>query len=280
MLSNSEAMAKRALCPIALLVLPIALLAGCGGSQQSGSGTTAPAVTTTTTGQQMTARAYFLRDGKVAVAEAQVPRSDGVARAALELLLAGPPVGLETAIPDGTRLRGLTISDGMATVDLSGEFGSGGGSASMLGRLAQVVYTLTQFPSVTGVSFKLDGEPVSTLGGEGVVLDHPQTRADYEEQTPIILVERPVAGDTVSSPVLLAGTSNVFEANMHLDVYQGETKLVDTFLTATSGSGERGTFETSVPLDVTGPVRIVLYAPSAEDGSPQHLVEVPVTVAG
>jgi hypothetical protein len=198
----------------------------------------------------------------------------------MEALLAGPPVGLTTAIPDGTRLLGLSIADGVATVDLSGEFGSGGGSASVLARLAQVVYTLTQFPSVESVSFRLDGKPVSTLGGEGVVLDRPQTRADYEDQTPIILVETPVPGDTVSSPVRLAGTSNVFEANMHLDVYQGDTKLVDTFVTASSGSGDRGTFETTVPLDVSGPVRIVLYAPSAEDGTPQHQVDVPITVAG
>jgi germination protein M len=278
MLSNSEPMAKRALFPIALV-----LLAGCGGAQQASSGSTGAdtGATTRTTGHAlMSAKAYFLRDEKVAVAESQVQRSDGVARAALEALLAGPPVGLGTAIPDGTRLLGLSISDGVATVDLSGEFGSGGGSASMLARLAQVVYTLTQFPSVEGVSFELDGVPAETLGGEGVVLDHPQTRADYEEQTPIILVETPLPGDTVASPIRLTGTSNVFEANMHLDVYQGDTKLVDTFVTASSGSGERGTFETTVPLDVSGPVRIVLYAPSAEDGSAQHEVDVAVTVAG
>jgi hypothetical protein len=278
MLSNSEAMAKRALLP-----LVIVLLAGCGGADQAGSGSTTASTGTTTgtTAQKlMPAKAYFLRDEKVAVAESRVPRSAGVARAAMEALLAGPPVGLTTAIPDGTRLLGLSIADGVATVDLSGEFGSGGGSASVLARLAQVVYTLTQFPSVESVSFRLDGKPVSTLGGEGVVLDRPQTRADYEDQTPIILVETPVPGDTVSSPVRLAGTSNVFEANMHLDVYQGDTKLVDTFVTASSGSGDRGTFETTVPLDVSGPVRIVLYAPSAEDGTPQHQVDVPITVAG
>jgi hypothetical protein len=280
MLSNSDAMAKRVLLLIALLAL-----AGCGGARESGSDTTAPvtATTTTTTEQLMTARAYFLRDEKVAVSQSQVPKSTAVARAALELLLAGPPPGLATSIPAGTHLRGLSISDGVATVDLSGEFGSGGGSGAstgLTGRLAQVVYTLTQFPSVTGVSFELDGKPVSTLGGEGIALDRPQTRADYEDETPVILVERPLAGDTVSSPLRLAGTSNVFEANMHLDVYQGETKVLDTFVTASSGSGERGTFDTSVPLDVKGPVRIVLYAPSAEDGTPQHLVEVPVTVTG
>ena len=34
-------------------------------------------------------------------------------------------------------------------------------------RLAQVVYTLTQFPTVDGVVFSLDGEPIDVLGGEG-----------------------------------------------------------------------------------------------------------------
>jgi sporulation and spore germination protein/immunoglobulin-like protein involved in spore germination len=265
-----------------LLLIPLLALAGCGGAQQSQTVTTAPAAGTTTTSsaEKMAVYAYFLRNEQVAVARERVSKSPGVARAAVEALLAGPPSGLSTAIPDGTRLRGLTIAEGVATVDLSSEFASGGGSASMLGRLAQIVYTLTQFPSVTGVDFELDGKPADALGGEGVALDHPQTRKDYEEQTPVILVESPLPGDQVTSPVRIAGTSNTFEANMHLDVFQGDKKLVDTFITASSGSGDRGTFETSVPLDVTGDLRIVLYAPSAEDGSPQHQVDVPVTISG
>ncbi len=280
-------MPRRSALALSCLLAPCLLvLAGCGGAeqsaQQSGSGSTSQGGTTATTQAEMTVTAYFLRDEKVAVAHARVPQSNGVARASMEALLAGPNDGdgLTTAIPDGTKLLGVTIANGVATVDLSKEFASGGGSASMRTRLAQVVYTLTQFPTVDSVVFEIDGEPVTSLGGEGVMLDGPQTRKDYEEQTPVILVETPVPGATVTSPVRLAGTSNVYEANMHLDVYQGDEKIVDTFITASSGSGDRGTFDTSVPLDVTGPVRIVLFAPSAEDGSPQHQVEVPVTVTG
>ena len=51
-------------------------------------------------------------------------------------------------------------------------------------RLAQVVYTLTQFPSVDGVIFSLDGEPIDVLGGEGVIIDHPLARSDYTDLLP------------------------------------------------------------------------------------------------
>ena len=70
--------------------------------------------------------------------------------------------------PGGDDLNGVEIEDGVATVDLSEEFDDGGGSAGMFMRLAQIVFTLTQFPSVTGVQFELDGDPVETfsVGGD------------------------------------------------------------------------------------------------------------------
>lgn len=258
-----------------LSLLGVALaLAGCGGAEQSGSESpSAPA--TTTAAARMTVTAYFLRDGKVAPVHLRAPQSEAVARAALEAVLAGPPSGYESAIPAGTRLLGLTIDNGVATVDLSQDFRGVDAPAE-----AQLVYTLTRFGTVDGVSLQIEGSDEPLLGSEREVLDHPATRADYETETPAILIETPAPGDTVGAPLRIAGTSNVFEANMALQVFQNDTKLVDTFVTASSGSGDRGTFDAEVPLDVTGPVRIVMYAPSAENGQPQHQVEVPVTVAG
>ena len=104
--------------------------------------------------------------------------TQAVGAAALTDLLAGPTEversdGISTAVPAGTRLLGLVVSDGLATVDLSSEFESGGGSLSMMARLGQVDCTLDQFPTVDGVSFELDGEPVDVFSGEGIVLDKP-----------------------------------------------------------------------------------------------------------
>lgn len=88
-----------------------------------------------------------------------------------------------STIPDGTKLLGVEIeSDGNIRVDLSGEFASGGGSASMIGRVAQVLYTATSLDPEAGVWFELDGEPMESIGGEGLVLDGPLTRADFQSE--------------------------------------------------------------------------------------------------
>lgn len=102
-------------------------------------------------------------------------------RAAMNALLAGPTdaeraAGLLTAIPPGTRLRGVEIRGRVAYVDLSGDVESGGGSSSMLGRLWQIVYTATQFPRVRQVRILIDGQERGALGGEGVLIDRPLAR--------------------------------------------------------------------------------------------------------
>jgi N-acetylneuraminic acid mutarotase len=78
------------------------------------------------------------------------------------------------------RLLGISLADGgVATVDLTSEYQSGGGSLSLQVRLGQVVYTLTQFPTIRSVRFLLDGAPVDVSSSDGIVLDHPVGRADY-----------------------------------------------------------------------------------------------------
>ena len=121
---------------------------------------------------------YLFMDEKLVPVRRQVDETRAVGRAALNALFEGPTTEesaasppLTTNVPEGTILLGLDIADGLATVDLSREFESGGGSASMFGRLGQVVYTLTQFPTVKQVAFQLDGEPVTVFSGEGIVLD-------------------------------------------------------------------------------------------------------------
>lgn len=264
-----------ALCVAAVLALLVA--AGCGGADDEG-----PAAETTRV------LVYLLRGEQVGAAARVVPETDEIARAAVEQLLEGPDEeetagGLGTSIPAGTRLLDVAIANSVATVDLSGEFDDGGGSASMFTRLAQVVFTLTQFPTVEGVRLRLDGEDVETFSSEGIGLDGPQERADYEDQSPAILVETPALGDAVSSPFRLGGTANTFEANFQWELLAADgTKLAFDFVTATCGTGCRGTFDVRVTFDAGAgdAVTLVVWEPSAEDGSRTKEVRIPLAVAG
>lgn len=244
--------------------------------------------TTTVAGETTQLTVYFVYDEHVQAVHRRVPATKAVAAAAMEALLAGPTPEEEalrvfTAVPAGTLFLGVTIDGGVATVDLSREYESGGGSLSMSLRLAQVVYTLTQFPTVDGVQFSLDGKPVEVFGGEGFILDHPVGRADYEEYvTPAILVESPTIGDTVSSPLRIYGTSNTFEATSQVRlVAEDGTTILERYVTATSGSGTRGTWDVTVSFEAEAGSTITLmtFEYSAKDGSMINITEIPLKVA-
>ena len=129
--------------------------------------------------------------------------------------------------------------------------------------LAQIVYTLTQFPTVKAVE----------IGGKRY------TRADFEDETPLILVETPLPFEKVANPIRAKGTANTFEATFQYEVVDPSGKVVDThFVTATSGTGQRGTFDFTTKR-YTGPSgdgALVVFEHSAKDGSRIHEVRIPV----
>jgi hypothetical protein len=265
----------------AAVLAVVALLAGCGGG--GGEETTAPPPTETTNVETARVAAYFMRGDRLGVAARRTGDIIDRSIPLLELLRGTTAeeaaAGLTTLIPEGTRLLGVDRADGLVTVDLSGEFDDGGGSASMLGRLAQVVFTVTQLSPRDRVRFRIDGKPVEVFSSEGVVLDRPQRRADYEDQTPAILVEYPAVGDDVSSPMDLRGTANTFEANFEYELLgSAGDKLAGTFVTATCGTGCRGTFDEVVEFDAGDATSgtLVVFERSAKDGSRINVVEIPV----
>lgn len=234
-------------------------------------------------------RTYYVLEGDLGVEGLVptlrvVPKTAAVARAALDALLDAESTTdryrqLATAIPDGTRLLGISIKDGIATVDLSREFESGGGSSSSFYRLGQVVYTLTQFSTVNAVRFEVEGRTVTTFGSEGIVIERPQTRADFEDQLPSIFVDRPAFGAAAGNPVRITGNANVFEASFLIAIIDGSGKvLVEQHAMATCGTGCRGTFDVTLRYTVAkaqwGTLRT--YFGSAQDGRPEDVREYPV----
>jgi sporulation and spore germination protein/immunoglobulin-like protein involved in spore germination len=260
-----------------------------------------PTPTPTTT---MIVRAYFLLgdgSGGEVVNEPTlvpvlrtVPESPATATAAVRALLAGPSAKeraampqIATLIPAGSRLLGIEISGGLATVDLSAEFASlspldagDGGVFSLRGRLAQVVYTLTQFTTVDRVNFKLEGKPVTVFASEEIVLDKPVTRATYRDRyLPLIFVDRPAWGAALLNPGRVTGLANVFEAQFRIALLDRNDKvLVDVPVLATCGTGCWGGFDVTLSYDVSsaqwGTLRV--WDISEYSGKPVAVREYPV----
>lgn len=229
---------------------------------------------------------YFLRGEKLGVAERRLPATKAVAAAAMRELCNGPTsaektAGLGTTVPTGTELRSVNIKNGVARVDLTSEFASGGGSLSMMARVAQVVYTATQFPTIKSVTFSLDGKPITELGGEGIVVATPQSRADWVEFEPPIFVESPGVGSILSSPFVLRGTASVFEASFLAELRDDKNKrIARVIMQASEGAPGRGTFRKSIAFKTSAKTgTLIVWDVSMEDGSRLDEVRIPVTFA-
>ena len=213
----------------------------------------------------------------------EVPATKAVATAAMAALIDGPTEtesgAMSTALPAGTTLLGLSIADGVATVDLSSEFETGGGSMSALTRLGQVVYTLTQFPTVESVVFQVEGRPVTVFGSEGVVLDGPVDRAAYLDLLPAIFVDRPAYGAALGNPGRVTGSAQgVFEATFRITLLDGTGRIVADEMAMAACMCESGAFDVTIHYDVGkaqwGTLRV--WAGSAKDGSAILVREYPV----
>ncbi len=174
-----------------------------------GTGATTTTTSSTVPAATRTVSVYLFENVSTASASAgpylaavrrSIPDTPDVGANSLRALLFGPTEAersgdpsYSSEIPADTLFLGLDVADGLATVDLSREFEAGGGTFSMTGRLAQVVYTVTQFPTVDRVEFRLDGEPVSVFSGEGILLEAPVTRDDYRDLLPPGFDDTPVA---------------------------------------------------------------------------------------
>jgi Immunoglobulin-like domain of bacterial spore germination len=210
----------------------------------AGCGDDSSSETTTTSAETDTVRIYLLRDGKVWPVSREIEKT-GVFQLDEQLKL-GPT--------DEERKLGFTS-------EVTGD------SDPSRAALAQMVYTSTQFDPTKPV--EIDGKTY--------------TRADFEDQTPGILVESPLPFADVSSPIRATGTANTFEATFNYELTDTDGKIVDeNFVTATSGTGTRGTFDFTtkkftVPFSGVG--SLVVFERSAEDGSRTKLVEIPLRMS-
>jgi hypothetical protein len=231
----------------------------------------------------ITIEAWFTHGERIFLTHRIRPATVATSRLALTELIAGPSglesaAGVGNAVPFETTFT-VSVSGGLATVGLPEWFYATSRVRARL-RQAQVVYTLTQFPTVSRVGFQKDGHPTAA----------PVGRADYADLLPEIIVTNPVIGQRVSSPVTVAGMAEVYESTVSMRLLDAAGKeIVSAFTTADcvprcafefSGPGH-GNFSTAVSYrlssEQSGTVQVFETAP--EDGSWRNLVNIPVVLA-
>jgi germination protein M len=260
----------------------------------TGAEETTTTAATTPPGETMGVKVYFMLEGGgtdyrpgpfLVPVYREIPRTQAVATAAVRLLIEGPTddeqasvPGLSSAVPADTMLLGITVDDGLATVDLSREFEAGGGTFSMAARLAQTVFTVTQFPTVQEVELHLDGEPVSIFSSEGIIMDHPVGRDDYQDLTPFIFVDDPAYGAPAATPVQVRGVAAVFEAQFNWELANWDGLIVAEGSAMTDNGMGWGNFEFTIPFTVDQREfgSLIVFDYSAQDGTMENVREHPI----
>jgi hypothetical protein len=246
-------------------------------SPSPGQTTPPSSPTTPPTGQTVAYEVWLIRDGFLFVTQRTEAFTPAVGQLALDGVLVGPSAierdaEVTSALPAGGEADITDLSDGVATVEVSGEFFQAEGSV-VRRRQAQIVYTLTQYETIGRVRFT-SVEGVDT--GESAL-----ARGAFEDLLPPILVGSPIIGERVDNPVTIAGTANVFEATVSIRILdQNGEEIARTFTTATCGTGCRGDYSIAVPYEVAveqaGTIEV--FESSALDGSPIHIQSIPVTL--
>ncbi len=127
--------------------------------------------------------------------ERQIPKTLSPARETMNELIKGPAEGLNLlpVIPKGTMLLDINIKDETAIVDLSKEIQKTLAKVAPELTVYSIVNTLTQFPTVKQVKFRVEGQPVQKIGtvntaqalsrNSGVVSKHPITQKPVSGKT-------------------------------------------------------------------------------------------------
>lgn len=238
--------------------------------------------------QTMEVAVYYLKSGDddiYLVREVhQVEKTSEVAQAALNELIKGEPLTPDAfrVLPEDTRILGINIDNGLATVDFSSEVlrANVGSSGEGLG-IASIVNTLTEFPTIQEVSFMVDGQVENAMDWWGHVglYEQPFQRDLSNVFEPAIWVTSPVKDQVITSPVTIRGNARVFEATVSFRLKDAAGNvLAEGFTTAAEGAPGRGDFEGELAFkpDGSGQGQLEVFEESMKDGSDLNKVIIPV----
>ncbi|AYO29846.1 hypothetical protein D2962_03775 [Biomaibacter acetigenes] len=173
-------MPKKVICLIILIYLVLSI-AGCGLFKKGGEKSAPPPAEDTEQVQANMRKTvfYFVNENNLLVPVTKdIPWVEGIGRAALECLVDSLEIraelaekGLKPSLPEGTKILGMTIRDGLAKVDFSKEFLNSADKVAEQNAINSVVYTLTEFPAVEKVQILVDGKPLKKCPKGTVIKD-------------------------------------------------------------------------------------------------------------
>lgn len=130
---------------------------------------------------------YFIKDDRMISKLRQVNAPATVAKALTALVFGVQEDeladGVRSAIDPTAAIQARSLDPATVQVDLSSEFATGSSSEQVLA-LAQVVYTATALPGVTGVRFTLDGVPIEVPTGSGSLTSDAVGREAFADFAP------------------------------------------------------------------------------------------------
>ncbi|MDH3425152.1 MAG: GerMN domain-containing protein [Acidimicrobiia bacterium] len=263
----------------------LAIAASCAGTTSPSSTASAiPGTSTTALPAPVLAEqvVYLLIEGQtrgpyvapVLVAEGDAPLDQVLA--ALPSFPAPAP-SLSSRVPPQTRVLSASVSNGVATVDLSADFATSDGAFSENASLAQLVYTATRSPQVDAVRLLIEGDPPAYFTDSEIDFSQPITRQIVKSFQGAVLIEEPSFGARLGTTV--RGEAAVL-GSLEARVTDAEGALVATVsLLDSEGDGSAASFNAPLSYLVleeqSGTVEVFLVGNGSVDSSgPAYRVQL------
>jgi len=207
-------------------------------------------------------------------------------KAALEELISGRPTtpGATRVLPPDTRILGVRVDNGLATVNFSPAVlrANVGAEAEELGILS-IVDTLTEFPGVNRVAFAVNGkvdQRTRDWWGHVGLYEQPFKRDVSMVYEPAIWTTHPTPGQIAGVPLLVRGSARVPEGRVGIRLLDGAGRVLYQGVVATGKGGlNRGDFEASLkftpPAGGQGKLELFPSRPAAGGGE-EDTVTVPI----
>lgn len=138
------------------------------GSEQ---GTSEVNITFNTDAELRDSVAYFEdNNGFIIPVKTKIPWEEGIAKAVFKQLIVGSEldtqlsgVGLHGVIPEGTKILGMSINEGLCKIDVSNDFLNTKSFEAEKNMISSITYTMTEFSTIDSVGFMVEGENMLSL---------------------------------------------------------------------------------------------------------------------